>query len=137
MRVFESGDDAFDGFLGEVFHGDSFRAGKAGFAKSLFAQLKHFLRRGHATRRAERFDPSKNGGGRFTGDGLVGDSFQQRFVGALEVVGVHLKGFRFGDEKFQFFIAFRKLLDGFGEVKRRTGRCGGHNGSILETGRLD
>ncbi len=137
LRVFESGDSALDRFFGEIFHGDNFRAREAGFAKSLFAQLEHFLRRGRAARRAERFDPSKNGGGRFTGDGLVSDSFQQRFIGVLEVVEVHLKGFRFGDERFQFFVAFRKLLDGFGEVKRRTGRCGGHNGSILETGRLD
>ncbi len=32
LGLFESGDNAFDGFLREVFHGEDFCAGEAGFA---------------------------------------------------------------------------------------------------------
>ena len=39
LRVIEGGDDAFDCLFGEVFHGQNFCAGEAGFAQSLFAEL--------------------------------------------------------------------------------------------------
>ena len=105
LRVFERGDDAFDCFPGEVFHCFGFGVGEAGFAEGLFAELEHFLRGGSAACGAESFDAAENGGGGFAGDGLVGDGFEESFVGTLEMVGVHLEGLRFGDEEFQFLIA--------------------------------
>ncbi len=100
VRVFERGDDAFDGFFGEVFHGDDFCAGEAGFTKGLFAELEHFFWRGSAAGGAESFDARENGRGRFARDGLVGDGFEESFVGALQMVGVHTESFGFGDEEF-------------------------------------
>jgi len=83
LRVLESGDDAFDGFFREVFHGGDFGTGEAGFAKGLLAEFEHFLRAGRAARGAEGFDAAENGGGCFAGDGLVGDGFEKGFVGAF------------------------------------------------------
>ena len=134
LRVFERGDDAFNCFFGEVFHGDGFGAGEAGFAEGLFAELEHFLRAGRATRGAERFDAAVDSGSGFAGDGLIRDGFEQRFVGAFEFICAHLEGLRFGDQEFQFFVAFGQRLHGFGEVEGRSGRGGGHNCSNLKRG---
>lgn len=49
------------------------------------------------------------------------DGFEQRFVGALEMVRVHLEALRFGDQEFQFFVALGEVLDGFDEIERRSG----------------
>jgi len=73
---FECGDDAFDCFLGEVFHGEDFCAGEAGFAEGLGAEFQHFLGCGNAPGFAESFDAAEDGCGGFAGDGLVGDGFE-------------------------------------------------------------
>ncbi len=100
LRVIECGDDAFNSLFGEVFHGHCLCAGEAGFAQSLFAELYHFLGCGGATGRAESFDTAENGCGGFAGDGLIGDSFEEGFIGTLEMIGVHLERLRFGDKEF-------------------------------------
>jgi hypothetical protein len=65
---------------------------------------------------------------------LVGDGFEQSFVGALEVVGVHLERLRFGDQEFQLFVAFGQGFRSFRQVKGRGARCVCHILSNLETG---
>ena len=100
VRLFKRGDDSFDRFLGEIFHGFGFGTGEARFAEGLFTELEHFLGAGWAARGAECFDPAENRGRGFAGDGLVGDGFEESFVGALEMVLVHLEGISFSDEKF-------------------------------------
>ena len=86
------GDDAVDGFLGEVFHGQNFCAGEARFAQRSFAEFQHFLRSGRTSVSAECLDTAEDGGCGFAGDGLVGDGFEEGFVGTLQGVGVHLEG---------------------------------------------
>ena len=113
LCVFECRHDPFDRLFREVLHGHDFCAGKAGFAERWFAKLEHFLRAGCAASRAERFDAAENGGSSFAGDGLVGDGFEESFVGALEMVLVHLESFGFSDEEFEFFVAFGERLHGF------------------------
>ena len=62
------------------------------------------------------------------------DGFEQRFIGALEMVGVHLEGLCFGDKEFYFFVAGREMLDSFREIKLRRRRWDGHMNSNPETG---
>ncbi len=112
--LFEGGDDAVDGFLGEVFHGEDFCAREAGFAQDGFAEFQHFLRGGSAAGGAEGFDAAINGGGGFARDGLVGDGFEEGFVGRLQRILVHLEGNSFRDQAFQAFVAFGEMLGGFG-----------------------
>ena len=131
MCVFEGGDDAFDCFFGEVFHREDFCAGEAGFAEGLFAELEHFLWAGSAAGRAEGFDAAEDGGGGFAGDGLVGDGFEESFVGALKMVLVHPKGFGFGDEKFEFFVAFGEGLHGLREIEGDRADGERHGGDSL------
>lgn len=120
LRFFERRHDAFDSLLGEVFHGQDFCAGEAGFAKSGFAELENFLRRRDAASRTEGFDAGEDGGGGFAGNGLVGDGFEKGFVGGVDAVGgqIHLEWRSFFDEEFQFFIVGQEMFDGFLEIKR-------------------
>ncbi len=119
--LFECGDNAVEGFLGEVFHGEDFCAGEAGFAQDGLSQLQHFLRSGGAAGSAECFDAAVDGGGGFTGDGLVGDGFDQGFVRRLGGFNLELKRGGFFDQVLQVFIAFGEVLGGFCKVKRENG----------------
>jgi len=104
--LLEGGDDAVEGFLREVFHGENFGAGEAGFAEDGLADLQHFLGSGSAAGGAEGFDAAVNGGGGFAGDGLVGDGFEESFVGGLEWILVHLEGDGFCDQTLQALVTF-------------------------------
>src|SRR5216684_3210369 len=53
-------------------------------AKDGLAELEHFLWSGGAAGGAEGFDAAVNGGGGFAGDRLVGDGFEESFVGRLQ-----------------------------------------------------
>ena len=64
-----------------------------------------FLRRGSAAVAAEGFDAAEDGGGGFAGDGLVGDGFEEGFVGGLRVGDIDLEGSGVGDEALQAFVA--------------------------------
>ncbi len=103
--MLEGGDDAIDGFLREVFHGEDFCSGEAGFAQDGLAEFEHFLRSGGAAGGAEGFDAAVDGGGGFAGDGLVGDGFEEGFIGGLKGILVHLEGDGFRDQAFQAFVA--------------------------------
>ncbi len=115
--LLEGGDDAIDGFLREVFHGEDFCSGEAGFAEDGLAEFEHFLRGGSAAGGAEGFDAAVNGGGGFAGDGLIGDGFEKSFIGRLRVLDVDLKGDCFLDETLQHSVALGEVLGGFGQVK--------------------
>jgi hypothetical protein len=121
LGFFETGDDAFDGFLCEILHGKDFRAGEASFAERRLAQLQHFFGRGCAACRAEGFDAAEDGGGSFAGDGLVGDGFEEDFVRRLRVGDVYLEWESFCDQAFQAFVAFGEECRGFFEVKGEDG----------------
>ena len=66
---------------------------------------------------AEGLDAAVNGSSGLTRDGLVGDSFEESFIGGLQGILVHLKGGRFRNEALQAFVAFGQVISGFGEVK--------------------
>jgi len=124
--LFERGNDAVHGFVGEVLHGADFCAGEACFAEGLGAELEHFLGGGDAASFAEGFDAVEDGGGGFAGDGLVGDGLEEGFVGGL--VGVH-----FGPEgsgragKFgEHLVAGAEMFYGGCEVKGKGGRLVDH-----------
>src|SRR5229473_6449630 len=48
VGFFERRDDAFDGFLSQIFHGENLCAGEASFAERGLAKLQHFFRRRRA-----------------------------------------------------------------------------------------
>ena len=112
--LLESGDDAVDSFLSEIFHGEDFCAGESGFAEFFWRELHHFLRRGCAAGGAESFDASVNGGGGFAGDGLVSDGFEESFVGGVGFGDVDLIGDGFGDERGEARVAVGEVLVGDG-----------------------
>jgi len=118
LRLFECGDNALDRFLREVFHGEDFCAGKAGFAEDRFAELEHFLRSGDKAVGAERLDAAEDGGGGFAGDGLISDGFEKDFVGGIELLRRQLEGNSIGDELGEFFVASRKMSGRGGEIER-------------------
>ncbi len=103
--LLEGGDDTVDGFLGEVFHGEYLRAGETGFAERALFEFQHFLGCGNAAGGAESFDAAEDSGGGFSGDGLVGDGFEESFIGGLKGILVHLEGDGFRDQAFQAFVA--------------------------------
>ena len=86
----------------------NFCAGEARFAQFLWAEFQHFLRGWRAAVAAERFDAGENCGGGFAGDGLIGDGFHQRFVGAVH-------GFHFDLEFDGFFDEASEALVFCGE----------------------
>jgi len=69
---------------------------------------------------AQGFDAAEDGGGGFAGDGLVGDGFEESFVGRLQGVGIHLEGQGAGDEFGEFAVAGGEMVHGGGEIE---GRC--------------
>ena len=109
MGLLESGDNAFDRFEGQVFHGENFCAGKAGFAESGFAKLEHLLGRGRAAIAAKSFDAVEDGGGGFAGDGLVGDGFEEGFVRAMVIGEAQLEGSSVGDEFGELCVASSEM----------------------------
>ncbi len=114
LGFFERGDDAVDGFLREIFHGEDFSPGETGFAEDGLSQLEHFLRSGGAAGGAEGLDAAVDSGGGLARDGLVGDGFEEGFIGGLKGILVHLErdGFRY--QALQAFVAFGEVLGGFG-----------------------
>jgi hypothetical protein len=120
LGLFERGDDAFDGLFGQVFHSGDFCAGEAGFAELAIGELEHFFGRGRASVGAQRFDAGEDGGGRFAGDGLISDGFEQGFVGRLKMVGVGLEGNGVGNEFSELFVAGGEVLHGLLEIERRS-----------------
>ena len=126
LGVFESGDDTFDRFFRQVFHGRGFCAREAGFAELAIRELEHFFGRGRAAVGAERLDACEDRGSSFAGNGLVGDGFEKGFVGRLEMVGIGLKGNGVGDEFGEFFVARAEMLHGLLKVEGRgAGSLGG------------
>ena len=124
FRLFMSGDDAFESFLGEILHGQDFCAGEAGFAQGVLAEFEHLFGRGRAVTAGERFNATEDGGGGFAGDGLVGDGFEKGFIGGRSASDVGLKGERFFDEPGKTLIGGGEVSCGGGEVKRqREGRA--------------
>jgi hypothetical protein len=117
QSLFVSGNDAVDGFLCEVFHGENFCAGEAGFAENGLAQLEHLFRGGRATVAAQGLYAAEDGGGGFSGNGLVGDGFEEDFVGRLGVRDIDLKRGSFLDQTLQGFIAFGEVLGGFRKIE--------------------
>ena len=106
--------------MGEIFHSENFCAGEAGFAKRARAQFEHFLRSGDAARFAEGFDAAEDGGGGFAGDGLIGNGFEEGFVGRLVRFHFGLEGIARSDEFGEAFIAFSEILCCGVEIK---GKC--------------
>ena len=129
--LFERGDDAGDGLLREVFHGQDFCAGEPGFAKHRLAKFQHLLGRRRAAVAAQRLDAAKDGGRGFAGNGLVGDGFEERFVGRLKLVGVSLEGNGIGDEFGEFFVDGGEMLHSLLEIE---GRSADGLGSVFEHG---
>jgi len=127
LGLFESGDDAVDGFLREVLHGEDFGAGETGFAKRGLSQLEHFLWSGDATIGTKGFDAGEDGGGGFAGNRLVSDGFDQGFVRRLGGCDLELKWSRFFDQALKTLIAFSEVLGGFGKIERerRSSHCSG------------
>ncbi len=128
---FHGRDNAFDGFFREVFHSENFCAGEAGFAKRLRAELEHFLRRGNAASLAEGFDAAEDGGGGLAGNGLVGDGFEEGFVGGLVGFHVGLEGGGGADKFGDGFVARAEMLYGGVEIEGKSGRLADH-GRIVD-----
>ncbi len=121
------GDDAFDRFCGEIFHGQDFCVGEAGFAEGGSFELQHFFGSGRAAVVAEGFDAAEDGGGGFAGDGLVGDGFHEGFVGGLGEVEIFLEFFGGEDEFGEFFVFGGEVGHGEGEVEGEELGGGGHD----------
>jgi len=118
---FECRDDAPDRLFGEILHGQDFCAGKARFAEDLAADFEHLLGRGNSPFCAERFDATEDGGGSLAGDGLVGDGFEERFVGRLVRFHFGLEGSRSADEFGQRLVAGAEMLNCGVEIERKCG----------------
>jgi hypothetical protein len=125
--LFARGDDAGECFGGEVFHGEEFGVGKAGFAESVWFELQHFFGSGRAAVVAECFDAAEDGGGGFAGDGLVCDGFHEGFVGGLGEVEIFLELFGGEDEFGKFFVLGGEVGHCEGEVEGEDLGWGGHN----------
>ncbi len=136
LGLLKGGDDAFDGFFGEVFHGGGFCAREAGSAELAIRELEHFFGRRWAAVGAERLNAGEDRGGGLAGNGLIGDGFEESFVGGLQMVGVGLEGNSVGDEFGEFFVAGGEMLHGLLEIEGRgadgLGRVFGHGVSKLD-----
>lgn len=97
MGFLERRNNAVDGLLGEIFHGQDFRRGEASLAERRFWQLEHFLWCGNAPVGPQGFDAAENSRGGFARDGLVGDGFHQNFVRILRTALFHPEFLRFFD----------------------------------------
>ena len=117
---FEGGNDARYGFLREVFHGEDFCAGEAGFAEGFCAELDHFLRSWDSAVGAECFDATEYSSRGFAGDGLVSDGFEERFVGRLVRVHFCLERPAVADEFGDDGIGAGEMFCGGVEVE---GKC--------------
>ena len=124
--LFEGRDDAFNGFLCEIFHRKNFRAGEAGFAQGGLSELEHFFGRGCAAVGAEGFDAAKDSSGGLAGNGLIGDGFEESFVGGLSVGDVDSEGECFFNEPGETLIGGREVFCCRGEIKRKRGSRAAH-----------
>jgi hypothetical protein len=116
--------DAGKGFAGEILHGEDFCAGKAGFAKRGFAKLEDFLGCGDAAIGTESFDPIEDRGGGFAGDGLVGNGFEEGFIGILGGFHLGLEGWSHADEFGEAVVNGGEMGECGGEIERELGRHG-------------
>jgi hypothetical protein len=115
--LFVSGNDAVDGFLCEVFHGENFCAGEAGLAEDRLAQLEHLFRGRRATVAAQSLDAAEDGGGGFARNGLIGDGFDEHFIGTFGAIGLDAEWGGFGDKGGEFFVFGGEVTRGFGEIE--------------------
>jgi len=122
FRFFEGRDDAFDGFFGEVFHGEDFCSREAGFAKGSCAEFDHFLWSGDSAIRTERFDAAENCGSGFARDGLISDGFEKSFVGRLVLFHFGLEGLATADKFGDDGIAVAEMFCCGIEVEGKSGR---------------
>jgi hypothetical protein len=129
--LFVGGHDAVDGFLREVFHGQNFCAGEAGFPEGLRFELQHLLWSRRSSGCAERFDSGEDGCGGFAGDGLVGDGLQESFIRGLGVVYLGVERDDFLNEAGDAGVAVREVRNGGGEIEGEL-RSGGHGWNRLE-----
>jgi len=125
------GDDSFESFRGEIFHGQDFCVRQAGFAEGGRFELQHFFGTGRAAVVAECFDAPENGGGGFAGDGLVSDGLHEGFVRRLGEVEIFLELFGGEDEFGEFFVLRRQMRHGVGEIEGQDLGGGGHDFVIL------
>src|SRR5271155_4102282 len=82
---------------------------------------QEFLRRGAATVRAEGLDASEDYRGCFSGDALIGNGAEKRFVRGLVVVDAQLEFDGFFDERGEARIVLGDVGDCFAMVE---GVCG-------------
>src|SRR6266851_1361179 len=80
VGVFERRDDAFDGLLGQIFHGLNLCAGEASFAQDRLAELQHFFGRRRAAVGAERFHAAEDSSRRFARNGLISNGLEEHVV---------------------------------------------------------
>jgi hypothetical protein len=123
--------DAFEGFSGEIFHGEHFCAGQAGFAEGGSFEFQHFFWSGRAAVVAEGFDAAEDSGGGFAGDGLVGDGLHEGFVRRLSEVEIFLEFFGGEDEFCEFFVFGGEVRHRVGEIEGEDLGGGGHDFVIL------
>ena len=124
--LFEGGDNAADGLLGEVFHGEDFCAGETGLAERALFEFQHFLGCGNATGGAESFDAAEDGGGRFARDGLVGDGFEKDFIRAIRAIHLNAEFFGLLDQQGELRILCCKGIHCETQVERRHAKFLGH-----------
>jgi len=115
--VFEGGDDAVEGFLREIFEGEDFCVGETGFAERGLAEFEDFVRCGDFAVGAESFDAGEDRSGGLAGDGLMGDGFEEGFVGRFDFVFFQGEGDGFFDKALQIFVASGEVLNRSGEVE--------------------
>src|SRR6266852_8842285 len=103
----------------QILHRNDFCAGESCFAQNRLAQLQHFFGRGRTAIHTESPDAGKDGGGGFAGDGLVGDGFQEDFVGAFGAVGFDAKFLGFLNQRGKLRVLRRKRIHGQAQVEWR------------------
>src|SRR6266704_2640677 len=131
VSLFESGDDARQGFAGEVFHRENLGTRETRLAEDRRAELEHCRWRGRAAVAAEGLDAAEDGGGGFSGDGLIRDGFEERFVGGTRFLNLESESGSLVDQTFETFVPFGEALHGCGEVEgKRWGLCS-HAGGLV------
>ena len=133
FRLFERGDDAVDGLLREVLHGENFCAGETCFAERGPFEFKDFLGSGNAAGGAEGFDATKDGGGGFAGDGLVGNGFEENLVGAVRAIRFDAELLGFFDQPGKLRVFCSEGVHSEAQVEWRHAEFLSHMGSIPDT----
>src|SRR6266852_98264 len=97
-----------------MFHREDFCSGETRFAEDRRAEFEHLLGGGRAAVAAEGLDAVEDGGGGFAGNGLVGDGFEEGFVGGLRGVHLGLEWSGFGYQGGEYFVFRREVARGCG-----------------------